>query len=265
MSRSLSITLPVPGARVAWLAAGIVAGLLGAVVAGPLLSTRPTLATDPSATAPTGAASEHTIAVTGTGQVFITPDTADLRLGVTSTASTVKAARSAAAASMTAVIASLRKLGIADRDIQTSALSLQPTYDYSTPGTTPRVTGYTLGNTLAVTVRNLDVLGDAIDGALASGATSLDGVTFRVADETAAETQARQAAMADASAKAKALAAAAQVTITGVASISETVAPVPYPVMYNAMGAAPSKDVATPVMAGTNQISITVSVVYLIG
>ncbi|HYL40954.1 MAG TPA: SIMPL domain-containing protein, partial [Candidatus Binatus sp.] len=69
----------------------------------------------------------------------------------------------------------------------------------------------------------------------------------------------------DASAKAKALAAAAQVTITGVASISETAAPIPYPMPYNAMGAAPSKDVATPVMVGTNEVSITVAVVYLIG
>ncbi len=259
MSRSISITLPIPGARGAWLALGLVAGLVGGAVGGPLLSPRPTLATDPTATPP-----EHRISVTGSGRVVLTPDTADVRLGVTATAKTVKAARANAAAAMTAVIASLRTLGIADRDIKTTTLSLQPTYDYSSGTTPPRVTGYNLTNAVAVTIRDLGKLGDAIDGALAAGATSLDGVTFRVADQSAAETQARQAAMAEAAATAKTLADAAHVSITGVASISETVAPIPYPVQYNA-AAGVAKDVATPVMTGTTEVSVTVAVVYVIG
>lgn len=259
MSRSISITVPVPGARLAWLTAGLVVGLLGAVVAGPLLSIHPTLATDPAATPP-----EHTISVTGTGRVVLTPDTADVRLGVTTTAKTVKAARAAAATAMTAVIASLRSRGIADKDIQTTTLSLQPTYNYSIGSNPPAVTGYSLTNAIAVTIRDLGKLGDAIDGALGAGATSLDGVAFRVADQSGAETQARQAAIAEASAAAKTLADAAHVSISGVASISESVAPVPYPVQYFAAGAA-SKDVATPVMAGTSEVSVTVAVVYLIG
>ena len=256
MSRSISITLPVPGARGVWLTVGILAGLLGAVVAGPLLSVRPTLATDP-------ATPEHTISVTGTGRIILTPDTADVRLGVTSTARTVKVARSTAAAAMTAVIASLRQNGIAEKDIQTTTLSLQPTYDYSNGTNPPQLTGYSLTNAVAVTVRDLDKLGDAIDGALGAGATSLDGVSFRVADQAAAETQARQAAMAEAAATARTLADAAHVSITGVASISESVAPIPYPIQYNAMAGA-AKDVSTPVMIGTTEVSVTVAVVYLI-
>jgi uncharacterized protein YggE len=259
MPRTISFTLPVPGARSAWLTVGIVAGMLGALLAGPLLSIKPTLATDPSSTAP-----EHTISVSGTGSVVLSPDTADVRLGVTATAKTVKSARSTAAAAMTAVIASLRQNGIAEADIQTTTLSLQPTYDYSSGVNPPVLTGYSLTNAVAVTVRDLDKLGDAIDGALAAGATSLDGVTFRVDDQTAAETQARQAAMAEAAAKAKTLADAAHVSIAGVASISETVAPIPYPVYYG-VAAGAAKDVATPVMTGTNEVSVTVAVVYLIG
>ncbi|HJW21680.1 MAG TPA: SIMPL domain-containing protein [Candidatus Limnocylindrales bacterium] len=259
MSRSISINLPVPGARVAWLTAGLLVGLIGAVVAGPLLSTRPTLATDPATTA-----AEHTISVSGTGRIVLTPDTADVRLGVTSTAKTVKVARANAAVAMTAVIASLRKIGVAEADIQTTTLSLQPTYNYASGTNPPQLTGYNLTNAIAVTVRDLDKLGDAIDGALAAGATSLDGVTFRVANQAAAEAQARQAAMAEAAAKAKTLAEAAHVSITGVASISETVAPVPYPIMYSA-AAGVSKDVATPVMTGTTEVTVTVAVAYLIG
>lgn len=252
-----TISIPRLG-RGAWVAIGLAAGLIAAQVAGPALAPTKLLATDPAGTQP------RTISVSGTGRVVITPDTADLRLGVTASAKTVKDARASAAASMTAVIAALKKAGIADKDIQTTVLSLQPTYDYSTGGAAPHPTGYSLTNAVAVTVRNLDLLGPAIDAALAAGATSMDGVSFRVADRTSAEQQARVAAMSEAKAKASALATAAGVSITGVSSISETVAPVPYPVYYGA-AAGVAKDMATPVQAGTSEITISVAVVYLIG
>ncbi len=260
-SRTISIPLPVPGSRGGWLATGLALGAFAAILAGPLLQPRHALAADPTTTP------EHTIAVSGTGRIVLSPDTADLRLGVSSTAKTVKAARSAAATSMTAVLASLKQLGISDKDIQTTTLSLQPQYDYSANTNPPRLVGYQLSNAIAVTVRDLDKLGDAIDGALAAGATSLDGVSFRVADQTAAEQQARQAAIDEAKAKAKTLADAAGVAISGVASISETVAPVPYPVYYgvNAAGAPGAKDVQTPVAPGSSEVTVTVAVVYLIG
>ena len=111
---------------------------------------------------------------------------------------------------------------------------------------------------------DLALVGDAIDGALGAGATSMDSVTFRVADQTAAEKQAREAAMADAKAKATTLAAAAGVSITGVQSISETSAPTPWPIYYGEAAGAAVKDVATPVMPGTSEVSISVSVVYVI-
>jgi hypothetical protein len=258
--RTISITLPLPGSGARWLAIGLAAGLLLAGLASPLFSARPIHAQDAGATT-----NEHTISVTGTGDVLLQPDIADLRLGVGVTSSSVADARSRAASTMAAVIAKLKALGIADKDIRTAMVSLQPTYDYSANTTPPRVTGFQFANSISVTVRDLSKLGDAIDQSLAAGATTLDSVSFRVDDQTGAEAQARTAAMADAKAKADALAAAAGVTITGVASISETVAPVPYPVYYGAAAGAPSKDVATPVQPGTNDVSVTVSVVFLMG
>lgn len=257
---TITVSIPMPGTRARWTAIGLAFGLLGAAVASPALAPHSILAADP-ATNP-----EHTISVSGTGRVVISPDIADLRLGVSITSKTVKDARTANATKMTAVIAGLRKLGIADRDIQTTILSLQPVYDYSSNSSTPRLTGYNLSNAIVVTIRDLDKVGDAIDGALAAGATTMDGVTFRVEDQAAAEQQARQAAMAEAKSKAQTLASAAGVSLGGVSSISETVAPVPYPVYYGALaGAALSKDAATPVQPGTNEVSVTVAVVYLIG
>ena len=257
--RTITITFPAAGTRGRWLAVGLAVGLLVAGLASPLFSAPHTLAANPMPTD-----NEHTIAVTGTGKVTLNPDVADLRLGVVASGKTVKNVRAQAAASMTAVIAALKKLGIADKDIQTSGLSLQPTYDYNT-GTFPaRITGYQFNNGVSVTVRDLEKVGDAIDDAIAAGATSLDGITFRVADETGAEADARKAAMADAKTKADALASAAGVAITGVASISETASAVPYPVFYGAAMAA-GKDSATPIEAGTSEVTISVTVVYLIG
>jgi hypothetical protein len=256
-----TITIPVPSftARARWLALGLAAGLAVAAIASPALAPRQIFAADPAA------AAEHTISVAGAGRVILSPDTADLRLGVFATAKTVKDARASAAKAMTAVLASLRGLGIADRDMQTTVLSLQPVYDYTTSPKPPRLTGYSLTNTIAVTIRDLAKVGDAIDDALAAGATSLDSVSFRVADQTAAEKQAREAAMADAKAKATTLANAAGVSITGVQSISESVSPVPYPIYYGFAEGAAARDVQTPVMPGTSEVSVSVSVVYVIG
>jgi len=259
MSSQISITVPVPGARVRWLALGLAAGLLAAAIAAPLFGPRTSLATDPAA------AGEHTISVSGTGRVLVDPDLADLRLGVTIEKPTVKEAREANATAMSAVIDSLRKLGVAEKDIQTSTLSLQPVYDYRADGQQPRLIGYNLTNAVAVTIRDLDKVGDAIDAALQAGATTLDGVTFRVEDQAAAEKQAREAAMSEAKAKAQTLASAAGVSIGGVASISETVSPIPYPVYYGGARDEAAANPSTPVEAGTNEVSVSVTVVYLIG
>lgn len=258
---SLTLTLPTPGRRARLIAAGLGVTVFLAATSMPSLSPHPTLALDPSSTTP-----EHTISVSGTGTVTLQPDVADLHLGVLASKSTVKAAQAAAASSMTGVIAALKALGIDVKDIQTSNVSLQPTYDYTNGNNPPRITGFQMSNSVTVTVRDLTRLGAAIDNSLAAGATSLDSVNFRVNDETAAESQARQAAMTEARAKADTLAASAGVTISGVASIAETSSPIGVPMPYAMTGAAAPDmaKLATPIQSGTNDVTITVSVVYLI-
>lgn len=259
LMQQTTITLTLPTARIRWIGVGLAAGLVVAAVASPVFAPR-------NALAATDQTPEHTISVSGTGHVVISPDVADLRLGVSVTKSTVKAARAAAADSMNRVMAALKKLGIADADLQTSGLSLQPVYDYSNNGNPPKLTGYTLSNGVAVTIRDLDKIGDAIDDGLAAGATTLDGVTFRVDDPAKAQAQARQQAMAQAKSMADTLASSAGVSITGVASISESSAPTPNPIYFDAGKAqALAADSATPVSVGTNDVIVTVSVVYLIG
>jgi uncharacterized protein YggE len=249
---------PSMGLRARWLATGALALVLVAVFAAPTFGPRAASAVDPSA------APEHTIAVTGMGRVIIAPDVADIQVGVTMSRSTVKVARADAAAAMTKVVAALRAAGIADKDIQTSILSLSPNYDYTANGQ-GKITGYTLSNAVSATVRDLDRISDALDGAMAAGATNVGGITFRVDDPAAAQAQARTQAMAQAKAKAEQLASAAGVRITGVASIDES-STTPSPINYDMRAAAPSAaGVATPVEVGTNEVDVTVSVSYLIG
>jgi uncharacterized protein YggE len=201
-----------------------------------------------------------TIVTTGTGRVIVEPDIAELRLGVAISRPTVGEARNAAAEAMTAILQAVSAAGVERHDIRTSTLSVQPRYDYR-DGKPPTLTGYDLANVVVVTARDLARLGDVIDGALTAGATSLDGLTFRVDDPRAAEGEARTAAVAEARERAEVLAAAAGVTIAGVHDIVEAGAmPVwPEPKAARAMLAA---DAGTPVEAGTTEIAVTVTVTF---
>ncbi len=244
------------GSRPAWVAIGLVGGLVLAVALGPALAPRPARAVDD--TTP-----DRTISVAGTGTVTLVPDVADLHVGVVVQRPKVKDARAAAATAMQGVVKALRAAGVAERDIQTTTLSLQPVYDYRSNGAAPKITGYELRNGVVATVRDLEKVADAVDGALTAGGTTLDGLTFRVDDPSGAEAQARTQAMKAARARADALAAAAGVTIVGVASISEQSAPAPWPVPYAAARAA--DEAVTPILPGTSDVTVTVAVVYLIG
>lgn len=204
-----------------------------------------------------------TIVTSGTGRVAVEPDVAELRLGVAVSRPSVGDARAAAAESMTAILAAVSATGVERRDVRTSTLSIQPRYDYR-DGKPPTLTGYDLANVVAVTVRDLARLGDVVDGALTAGATSLDGLTFRVDDPREAEREARTAAVAEARERADVLAAAAGVTIAGVHEVVEAGAmPVwPQPKAARAMLAA---DAGTPVEAGTTEIAVTVTVTFRLG
>jgi uncharacterized protein YggE len=214
---------------------------------------------------PSAGADPRTITVTGTGRVFVPPDLADLRLGVTITSPTARAAREESATVMNAVIASLKKLGIADLDLRTSIVSVSPAYDYSANANPPRITGYTFTNLVAALIRDVNQVGEAIDAALTAGATNVDQLAFRLEDPSDAERRAREAAVADARARANGLAASAGVSITGVAAIVESGAPVPYPMPHMEMAALKARDASTPVEAGEHEISVSVVVSYLIG
>ena len=116
---------------------------------------------------------------------------------------------------MAAILAAVADAGVERRDVRTTLLSVQPRYDYR-ENQPPVLTGYELANVVEVTVRDLARLGDVVDGTLRAGATSMDGLSFRVADPAPAEREARLRAMAAARARADVLAEAAGLAIVGV-------------------------------------------------
>lgn len=261
MSASPSPVSPTPAWR--WTIVIALGALLVGLVAGPVLAgavaPRPTYTTNGATDQPP----EHTISVSGSGKVVVVPDMATVDLGVAIERPNAKAARTAAAEAMTKVVATIKALGIDDKDIKTVNVSLNPVYDYP-DNASPRVRGYQLNNTVTITVRDLDKLSDVLDNSVQSGATSVNGVSFDVADRVSAEAKARDAAVADAKAKAEALASGLGVRIVGVASVVESSST---PVWYDrgyAAGVAAEDTASTPVMPGTSDITITVQVTFLI-
>ena len=246
-----------------WMSIAAVAALAVGLLAGPALAA--VIAPRPYPVT-TGAASdqpiEHTISVAGSGKVTVIPDMATIRLGVVVERKTAKDAREAAAAAMTKVVDAVRRLGIADKDIATANVSLNPVYDYPT-NATAKIRGYQLNNTITITVRDLDKLSDVLDNGVTAGANSVDGISFDVADRAAAEANAREAAVKDAKAKADTLANGLGVRITGVASVSESVStPVWYSPEYGAVAA--DRAAETPVLPGSTDVVINVQVSFLI-
>lgn len=203
------------------------------------------------------------ITVTGTGEASAPPDMATLALGIDVTAPSIAEARERAAQAANRLIASVKANGVADRDIQTRAISVEPRYDYSRPGA-PVITGYAVQNILTVRVRDLDRLSKVIDGALAAAgdAARLSGLQFGFSKQDDLLKAAREAAIADARRRAETFAAAAGVRVGGVVAITETAASGPIPLGLPAGRS--TADTPTPIETGESTVTVTVSVRFAI-
>jgi uncharacterized protein YggE len=200
--------------------------------------------------------SSNAITVSGTGRVNAAPDTALLTLGVESQAPTLGAATADAARRMSAVVARIKAMGVADADITTVSFSVDPRMAPSDPARReepPRIIGYHVTNLAQVAVRKLPDAGPILDAAVAAGANAVRGIRFMLADPASAQSRARAAAVADALARARELAAAAGLKLGQVLAIRDTGGAPPIPVRGMALRAE-----ATPIEPG--QLEVIVSV-----
>lgn len=216
-----------------------------------------------SAAPPAAAQNEvvRTITVIGEGEASAAPDMAVLSIGVQTEGKTAAAALRENSAQMSATIKQLKDLGVADKDIQTSGLSVNPRYDYEQNRSTPPIVGYVASNTVTVRLRDLDAAGGVIDQAVQSGANTLHGVSFTFADPKPLFDDARRDAVTKAKAKAELLSDAAGVSLGRLMSIQDgyTGSPPPQPMMMR-MEAQDSSSV--PLAAGESVVTASVTLVY---
>ncbi|WP_323041021.1 SIMPL domain-containing protein [Gemmobacter sp.] len=201
------------------------------------------------------------ITVTGEGRVDARPDMAVITLGVATQGDTAAAALAENSRRLAAVLAQLKAAGVAERDLQTSGLSLGPRMDYSREGQPPKVVGYEASNMVTVRVRDLTALGGILDKAVGDGANTFHGLSFGLTDATAALDAARVSAVKEAARKAAMMAGAAGVALGPVIEMTESGgAPDPMP-MYR-KGAVAMAAEAVPVEGGEVSYAVNVTVTW---
>lgn len=234
-----------------------VGGLTVALAGGPG-NAQPTAAS----TAPQTA--ERSITVVGTGKVTGKPDIARVTVGVETQAPLLQQAVDENKAKMSALLDTLKKLGLADKDIRTSNYSV---YTERVPSPTSGAEAsanqmiYHVTNQVEVTVRDVNQIGDALDKAVAAGANNIYGVNFSVEDTARLEADARAKAVADAKARAASLAQLNNVQLGDVLTVSEVVGGA-MPIYRDAVGLGGGG--STPVQPGELEMSFSIQITYAV-
>jgi uncharacterized protein YggE len=204
----------------------------------------------------------RTLNVNGVGTTYLTPDIAYINIGVHNEGATATEAVDANKTQTKAVLDALKKAGVEDKDLRTTNFSIYPSQQYGTDGTVSG-TIYMVDNTVYVTVRNLDGLGNLLDDTISAGANSINSIQFDVADKTAAIKEARAKGVEDAKTQAQELADAAGITLSGIQNISYYDNS-PYPISEGKGGGAPMADTSVSIQPGQLTVSISVSITYAI-
>jgi uncharacterized protein len=211
---------------------------------------------------PGGSKVTRTLTVNGSGKVYLTPDMVYVTIGVHTEGDNAVKTVSENNTSTQDVIDTLKGMKIDEKDIQTTNFSITPQKEYDQAGKPTGKVLYLVDNSVFVTVRDLNKIGDILDATVKSGANSINGIQFDVADKEKALSQARQAAVKDAYAKAQELAGAAGVSLGAVQTISEYTSGGPTPMYDRAAAPMAVEASSVPVQAGQMLLTIEVNIVY---
>ena len=190
------------------------------------------------------------------------PDLVTLGAGVTTQARTAVEAMRTNATQMNAVIERIKALGIPERDIQTTGISLGAMYDYNQQTQRQVFRGYQASNRVSIKLRAIDRTGEVLDSLVAAGATDLSGPDWSIDDDTAARAQARRQAMETARAQALEYARAAGYSDVRLLEISETIASQPPMPFLRQVRAEAADAGGTRAQPGMVQAGVTVRVSY---
>jgi uncharacterized protein len=235
--------------------------------AAPSATLPPSTAVPPSQSSPVNVSvnGQQGIWVSGQGKVTVTPDIANLSLGVSVQAAKVADAQSQAAADMSKVMSALTGNGVDQKDISTAFYTINQITRYDTATQQNIVTGFQVSNIVNVIIRSIDKVGTIID-AVASAAgdsTRINNINFTVSNPEQYYSQARTSAINDAKAKATQLASLAGVTLGRPTYIAEGSPSTPVQIAIPGVAqGAPSP--TTPISPGQTDITLTVQVAYAI-
>jgi len=207
--------------------------------------------------APAQAAAGTRLDVVATGEVRRAPDIVRINAGVVTQAPTAVEAIRQNAARMERVRAALRRAGVAERDVQTSSISLNPDYRFA-ENRAPELTGYRAGNEVNVRFRDIASSGPIIDALVAEGANQINGPTLEIERPETALDEARVLALANARARAELYARALGKRVGRVLFVSETGAAQGPPMPMLRMQA--ERDAATQIVPGEQVLGVTLTV-----
>jgi len=217
--------------------------------------------------------SNSTLSVSGTAFTKVKPDRVVISIGVETTNKTAKASLAANSELMNKIISSLRNLGLKENETSTSSFTISPNYNYTESGTILNITGFTVTNSIQIDSSTLVNISSWIDAAVASGANSINSIDFRVSNNKLEDTKNMliKDAIANAREKANIVSSELGLKVIGLKSITvgefDYIQP-PQPYMekrFDAAGGAAPATTMTPILAGEQEVSVSVNVVFLIG
>ncbi len=199
--------------------------------------------------------------IIATGEVSRVPDVAVISAGVVSRASTATAALSDSADRMGRVLDALKRAGVAERDVQTSNVSLNPEYRYP-QDQSPQLVGYTASNTVTIRFRDIRSSGKILDALVKEGANQINGPTLEVDKPESALDEARTKAIASGRARADLYARSLGMRVVRVVSINEGASyaapPPPPPMMMATRG---ERD-QTKIVPGEQKLQVNLAMTF---
>ena len=219
---------------------------------------------------------QNQVTVSGEGKVYVKPDIALISLGVTTQGTTVADVTKNSTDKMNAVIAVVKKLGVEDKDIETTNYNLSPRYETqpvvynmmypATPvrGSSQEIVGYTLDQNVQVKIRDFAKIGDILSQTTAVGANVVGSLQFSIDNPEQYRDQARAQAIAKAKANAKNLSKESGVKLGKLINIYENYNPY-YAMSSKAVGMGGGTDVAVPaptIEPGQQEVNVTINLTY---
>ena len=200
--------------------------------------------------------------INATGEVTRVPDVAIITAGVVTRSTTATAALQDSANRMDKVLTALKRAGVADRDIQTSSVSLNPEYRYP-ENQSPQLVGYTASNQVTIRFRDIRSSGKILDALVGQGANQINGPNLTIDKPEAALDEARAKAIASARARAELYARSLGMRVVRVVSVSESggyAVPPPAPPMPMAARAYDSAQ--TRIEPGEQKLQVNLAVTF---